>query len=219
MLLMLNARLGKCRDIRLAGIDLDPDSIRYAQTFAEHVPGYANCQFQVADLSHSLPFADHTFDAVNLGDVLEHMENPPAAIRELMRVTKPGGVILISTPLKNGLFKRVAALGNRITHGRLYRDYYRGKSTELDGEGNPVMVTRVGHPHISEMTFRELKTLLQGEGLDLERMEMMPVMSGSKWFERIPFTLAGLMFVEALHSLLGRPSWAHSVMILARKRK
>lgn len=216
MLLMLNAKLGKPRDVRLVGIDLYPESMRYAQAFASQVPGYANCEFATADLATRLPFQDGTFDAVNLGDVLEHMEDPAAAVRELMRVTRPGGAIVISTPLKNGLFKRLAALANRLSGGKLYRDYYRGKETELDAEGQPVMLTKAGHDHISEMTLPELETLLKQAGLKIEAREMMPVMSGSKWFDRHLVLLSALFFLEAIHGVLKRPSWAHSVMLRAR---
>jgi ubiquinone/menaquinone biosynthesis C-methylase UbiE len=45
-----------------------------------------------------LPFEDGAFDAVTLFDVLEHIREDKAAAREAMRVTRPQGVILVSTP-------------------------------------------------------------------------------------------------------------------------
>jgi ubiquinone/menaquinone biosynthesis C-methylase UbiE len=216
MLLMLNARLGKPAGLRLVGVDLYPESMEYARAFAAMVPGYQNCEYQVADLSKRLPFDDHTFDAINLGDVLEHMDRPDDALRELARVAKPGGIILISTPLKNSLFKRLARLANRMTGGRLYRAYYKGKSTELDEKGEPIMETHVGNDHVSEMTPSQLAALLKSLGLTIERREMMPVMSGSRWFDRHPFLLSAMMFIEAVHGVLRLSSWAHSICLTAR---
>jgi len=216
MLLMLNAMLGKPAGVRFVGVDLHEEGMRYARAFAAVVPGYGSCEYQVADLSKRLPFADDTFDAINLGDVLEHMEDPAAAIRELVRVSKPGGAILINTPLKTGLFKSLAWLANKLTGGRLYRHYYRGKQTELDEQGQPVMVTKAGHAHISEQTIRQLRALLRQEGLIVEKRQMMSVMSGSKWFDRHPFILSGLMFLEAVHEVLQLSSWAHGVFLLTR---
>ena len=38
-------------------------------------------------------------------------------------------------------------------------------------------------------------------------------MSGSRWFDKHPFLLSGLVFVEAMHRVLQRPSWAHAVVL------
>ena len=45
----------------------------------------------------ALPVADDSFDIVLCTQVLEHAEDPSVAVRELHRVTKPGGRVLAST--------------------------------------------------------------------------------------------------------------------------
>jgi len=46
----------------------------------------------------ALPFPDDSFDGVVLTEVLEHCVDPQAAIREVFRVLKPGGLLLVTSP-------------------------------------------------------------------------------------------------------------------------
>ena len=45
-----------------------------------------------------LPFADGSFDAIVMLEVIEHTGSDVAAVTELRRVLKPGGVLILSTP-------------------------------------------------------------------------------------------------------------------------
>jgi SAM-dependent methyltransferase len=56
--------------------------------------GLTNVDFAVGDV-HTLDFADDTFDVVHAHQVLQHVGDPVAALREFRRVTRPGGVIAV----------------------------------------------------------------------------------------------------------------------------
>jgi SAM-dependent methyltransferase len=73
-------------------VTLDIDS-----SLAGQGPPGARTQFVCGDATR-LPFADGVFDAVGMFDVLEHVPDDRAAAAEAMRVTRSGGVVLLSTP-------------------------------------------------------------------------------------------------------------------------
>ena len=50
------------------------------------------------DAEESIPFKNNTFSMVTCLDVLEHLENDSGLIEEMVRVCKPGGLILITVP-------------------------------------------------------------------------------------------------------------------------
>ncbi len=58
--------------------------------------GFKGCDI-TADLL-SLPFGEESIDNVLLTEVLEHCEDPPRAAREVYRVMKPGGMLLVTSP-------------------------------------------------------------------------------------------------------------------------
>ena len=53
-----------------------------------------NCSFQIGN-AYSLDFADNSFDIVHAHQLLQHLQDPIAAIQEMYRVVRPGGVVAI----------------------------------------------------------------------------------------------------------------------------
>ena len=56
----------------------------------------------------SLPFASGTFDVVTMWDTIEHLSQPVAALREIHRILRPGGLLMLSTGDVNSLCKRLS---------------------------------------------------------------------------------------------------------------
>ncbi len=75
---------------RVVGIDIEPTMIDQANRLAAD-SGLENLEFQVADI-YDLPYEDGEFDVVFSSAVTEHLSDPVRALREIHRVTKPGGV-------------------------------------------------------------------------------------------------------------------------------
>jgi SAM-dependent methyltransferase len=76
--------------------DLSPEAVSLLR---ERAPG----ETVEADLT-SLPFADASFDAAVLGEVLEHIEDDRGALTEVARVLRSQGVLALSVPANPRLY-------------------------------------------------------------------------------------------------------------------
>ena len=73
-------------------------------------------RFEAADLNGRLPWADHSFDVVSSIEGIEHLENPHAYLRELHRVLRPEGWLVLTTPNIVSLRSRIRFLGSAFFH-------------------------------------------------------------------------------------------------------
>jgi SAM-dependent methyltransferase len=83
---------------------------RWADFEAQGIPGMAELLkepvLQLDRETGALPFADDSFDVVVSIDVHEHLLEPLPVTRELARVARPGGRVIVTTP--NGNEKKLA---------------------------------------------------------------------------------------------------------------
>ncbi len=56
--------------------------------------GLVNLRFLEGD-AYQLPFEDDSFDVVHAHQVLQHLTDPVAALREMKRVARPGGIVAV----------------------------------------------------------------------------------------------------------------------------
>jgi len=73
-------------------VDASPSMLEVAR---KNLAAHSNIDFHEAEVSH-LPFPDDALDVVFANMVLHHCPDPMAAIREMVRVIKPGGRLMIS---------------------------------------------------------------------------------------------------------------------------
>ena len=77
---------------------------------AENARHFAGITFLQHDVAEPLTFADRSFGVVWCSEVLEHLFDPAFALREMHRILKPGGKLLVTVPyhgrLKNVLIAR-----------------------------------------------------------------------------------------------------------------
>lgn len=134
---------------RLAGVEINATALEVARR-----------NHPSADIRHSgaeaIPFPDASFDVVTCVEVLEHLPEPlrPAAFREMRRVLRPGGRLVMTVP-HDGWFAWLDSNNVRFRLPGLYRAVVgRGRrDANYDAKGRTVE----WHHHF---TLAELHSLL-----------------------------------------------------------
>lgn len=80
--------------LRVTGVDVADDAVAYANMRF----GTDNLQFQQVNPDGALPFDDASFDVALSFQVFEHVADEQHYLREIARVLKPGGTLLLVTP-------------------------------------------------------------------------------------------------------------------------
>jgi SAM-dependent methyltransferase len=134
----------------VTGLEYDFERSRLA---AVRFPGILNAA------SESLPFSADTFDLILSHEVIEHVANDGQAMREMVRVLKPGGRAVIFCPNRGYPFE---------THGMYWRGRYHF--------GNKLFVNYLPRslrdrlaPHVRVYAPRDLERLLNGSAVKVIR--------------------------------------------------
>jgi ubiquinone/menaquinone biosynthesis C-methylase UbiE len=97
---------------RIAGVDYNP--VRLAR--ARQADDQASLQHATL---YALPYVDGSFDVVLCNHVIEHVPDVATALRELVRVLRPGGLLIMGTPNEGCLMGRAR---NRYVQPKIGRD-------------------------------------------------------------------------------------------------
>jgi SAM-dependent methyltransferase len=109
------------------------------------------------DLNGTIPYGDGRFDYVCFLEAIEHTENPYNAVRELARVMKPGGTLILSTPNYLNIERRlkflITGFFTKPVSYETIRDVCRGRTYGM---------------HLSPMGYPLIKFALEHAGLAIK---------------------------------------------------
>jgi ubiquinone/menaquinone biosynthesis C-methylase UbiE len=122
---------------RVVAVDVMPEYLELARKEAAKSP-HAKVIEHLAAPIESLPFEDGTFDAVWCAQSLYSLPEPVAALRHMLRVTKPGGIVavlegdtlhhvILPWPIEVELSVRAAELQALVDKSNEPRKFYVGR--------------------------------------------------------------------------------------------
>lgn len=161
------------------GLDIEPDRVAASQAHSPLV--------HVAAGEH-LPYPSHYFDLILSHEVIEHVQDDALSVTEMVRVSKPGGRIIIFCPNRLYPFE---------THGHYWRGrYHFGNTPLINYLPNPLR-NRLA-PHVRTYTMGNLKQLVAGLPVTIRQLTQLypgydnivarrPIMG--HWLQKITYTL------------------------------
>lgn len=149
---------------KIFGLDRDKNAMNIAKKKGINVSS--------ADLNKKMPFKDKTFDVITNVEVIEHLYDTDMFIKELYRVCKKGGYILMATENLaswHNIFALI--LGMQPSTGPHISNYYPIgfhplKEKHLEEAGNPRVWN--SDKHINVVTRDALRKLCIAYGFKLE---------------------------------------------------
>jgi SAM-dependent methyltransferase len=136
----------------IVSIDMNPAALTRALTRRSSTP------VACANAEH-LPFAAGSFDAIVMLEVIEHTSSDVAAITELRRVLKPGGMLILSTP-HAGLFSWLDPYNVRQVFRQAFPALYRAGAKMVRFESGQYTDNMQWHRHYR---MNDLRALLESD--------------------------------------------------------
>ena len=176
--------------------------------------------FLEGDLNAGLPYVDESFDYVACTEVIEHVENPQALLREFQRVLRVDGRLYLSTPNILNLPSRL-----RFLLEGAY-DFFKYPLPEWAATGTADL-------HLHPIRFHELEYYLATAHLAVEevftslrhydkRLFLFPI----EFLSRVQMTIKnwrssrpGEISTARLYRILGSPSLLYGEHLIVTARK
>lgn len=136
------------------------------------------------DLNEYLPFKDGTFDGINLIEVIEHIEHQAQLIREIGRLLRNGGVVVISTPNVLNVLSRLRFLFTGFLRGRVRPVHYKKPPGQA--------------PNIYLIHFYELYYVLFHYDFEIEELRATKVKFATLFFTPFLYPFMWLFSLEAV---------------------
>jgi len=143
------------KDIKVSGLDLSSDMINIAKAKAK-LNKSKGIEFKVGDAEH-MPYEDNSFDYVTCSHSFHHYPHKKKVMREMFRVLKSNGTVMIIDGCKDGLLGKVI-FDFFVTKHEVHVHHLHSKQFRR-------LLTSVGFDNIVQTTFNSFIPLLFIKGV------------------------------------------------------
>lgn len=156
---------------RVRGTDIDPASIEFARRHS-HFP---NLELAVGGIESIHEELSASYDAIIASEVLEHIENPAAALAGFRRLLRPEGVVLVTIPNGFGPWEAGQAMSPRRLAGWLARrtglhaPLKRLMGVRPKEQGGVTSTFNYESPHLQHFTQTSFAALADRAGYEIRR--------------------------------------------------
>lgn len=176
------------------GVELDRDNVRVIDAENEFDPAAAKVVPVVGNI-YAVPIADGGADLVICSEVVEHLTDDARALKELHRILKPGGLLILATPNAAPLPHRLVwALRGSRSGGKV------AASPPINASDSQT------HGHINVQNAAYWRAALRRAGFAVETIRPVTPLYGRESLDLSPFRLALVLLLQALTSYF---SWGH----------
>ncbi len=192
------------------GVDIAQSLIDAAIEYSKE-KDFKNLTFSRGE-GESIDFSDNSFDVVICGEVLEHVFDKDAMLKELLRVLRPGGHLLISIPNWNA---------DGTWWGRLMRLVGLRSFTPIEVFSQEE-IAKHGDAHVREYTESELRKWFDSYDVKIECLTSASYADGPffdqimRFILKIPPLRSIIIFTELLAAKTNI-TWGRHLVVCVRK--
>jgi SAM-dependent methyltransferase len=95
-----------------SGLDISVEAVNYARRLAAHKRVAHRASFRAGN-AVELPYADESLNLIIASEIIEHMPEPELVVREINRVLKPGGQLILTMPVESHTPAHIKSLASR----------------------------------------------------------------------------------------------------------
>ncbi|MDI6759407.1 MAG: methyltransferase domain-containing protein [Candidatus Brocadiaceae bacterium] len=142
----------------------------YTASRRSYFKGYQNVHFVRQNIQNGLAFRNESFDIIVASAVLEHLMEPIPVIKDLTRVLRMGGYLIVHLPSPGNIFGRLIRLVDRYISGGRLR-WFALEDTPPESTLEEVFKEHGALGHVSELSYSEWLRLFGENGLKAIRLE------------------------------------------------
>jgi ubiquinone/menaquinone biosynthesis C-methylase UbiE len=180
---MLAKKLVKVNDV--IALDISRKCVENARSFSYRI-------YPVVGDAEKLPFKSDSFYAITCVEVIEHIDDHAACLKEINRILKENGKLYMTTPNYHSMWPFIEFIWDKIGRGRDYRKQ-----------------------HVSKFNIMKLKAALRNAGFHLHELYTLFFYTP---FTALISSLITYAYLEHERKLLSTHNWGMLIYTIASKK-